>query len=348
VFDFLAGPIAQAIVAIHEVTRHVGGPGSGASWALAIVLLTVVVRLLLFPLFVKQIHSQRKMQALQPKMKELQNKHKGDKETLNQEMMKLYKEHGANPVAGCLPLILQMPVFFALFTVLRSFQPVARATAEACNGKFIEGGFCFRPAFGIDAETVAQAGQAKVFGAPIASNFLSNPNILKALDTSSAVVKAVTLGFILFMGISTFITQKQLMAKNGVVEGPAATQQKVLLYVMPVMLAVFGINVALGVLIYWSTTNVWSMAQQRVVIAKMGEVTPATTDRPPVVPPLKTGSKPQANKPSPNGTPVTPDLAETAENAGTVEDIKPAVPVKPPASGANRNRKKGQRRGGRR
>ncbi len=344
-FDFLATPIAQAIDAIHGVTQHVGGPGSGASWALAIVLLTVVVRLLLFPLFVKQIHSQRKMQALQPKMKELQAKHKGDRETLNQEMMKLYKEHGANPIAGCLPLILQMPVFFALFTVLRSFTPVARATAEACNGTFIEGGYCFRAAFGIDAETVAQAGQAKVFGAPIASNFLSNPNILKALDTSSTVVKAVTLGFILFMGVSTFITQKQLMAKNGVVEGPAATQQKVLLYVMPVMLAVFGINVALGVLVYWSTTNVWSMAQQRVVIAKMGEVTPATTDRPPVVPPLPTGSKPQANRPSPNGT---PDTAGTPDTEKPTEAVKPAQPAKPPGPGANRNRKKGQRRGGRR
>jgi YidC/Oxa1 family membrane protein insertase len=156
----------------------------------------------------------------------------------------------------------------------------------------------------------------------------------------------VTLGFILFMGISTFITQKQLMAKNGVVEGPAATQQKVLLYVMPVMLAVFGINVALGVLIYWSTTNVWSMAQQRVVIAKMGEVVPAA-DRPPVVPPLKTGFKPQANKPSPNGTPEAADAADTPDTDKPTEAVKPTQPAKP-ASGANRNRKKGQRRGGRR
>jgi YidC/Oxa1 family membrane protein insertase len=337
VFDFLAGPIAKAIVGIHGVTKYVGGSGSGASWALAIVLLTVVVRLLLFPLFVKQIHSQRKMQELQPKMKELQAKHKGDKETLNQEMMKLYKEHGANPVAGCLPLILQMPVFFALFRVLRSFQPVTKATAAVCKGTFVDGGFCFRAAHGIDADTVAQAGRAKVFGAPIAASFMSKPEILKALDTTAGVVKGVTLAFILFMGISTFITQKQLMAKNGTVDGAAATQQKVLLYVMPVMLAVFGINVALGVLIYWSTTNVWSMAQQRVVISRMTPVT-SPEDRPPVVPPLKTGYKPPAVKPSPNGATETSDTSEVTN---------PSAPAKPPP-GTNRNRKRGQRRGGRR
>ena len=348
--DPLYRGIAYFIVAIHEVTKYAGGENSGLSWALAIVLLTATVRLILFPLFVKQIRSQRKMTVLQPLIKELQAKHKGDRETLNAEMMKLYKEHGANPVAGCLPLVLQMPIFISLFTVLRSFQPKAR-TLEACNG--LKGNFkdgqCFEPFHNVDADTVQQAANAKVFGAPIAGAFTSGQDMLRALSANQFPVRAVTLFLIIMMGVTTFITQKQLMSKNAPAEGAAATQQKVLLYVMPVMMAVFGINVALGVLIYWTTTNLWSMAQQRVVINAMGDgLPPPAPPREPVSQPLPPGFKPpRPPKPSQNGAAASGAAAEGED--GAEGDSSPTDPAKPPAPGANRNnRKKGQRRGGRR
>jgi YidC/Oxa1 family membrane protein insertase len=340
--DPLYRGIAYYIVAIHKVTKFVGGASSGWSWALAIVLLTVTVRLLLFPLFVKQIRSQRKMTVLQPLIKELQAKHKGDRETLNSEMMKLYKEHGANPVAGCLPLVLQMPIFISLFHVLRAFQPSIKLdTQDKCatvQGLFNQG-YCFKPFHGIDAQTVKQAGQAKVFGAPIAGGFASPAKLLNALGAQPGSVKIVTLVLILLMAGTTFVTQKQLMAKNAPTDAAAATQQKVLLYAMPVMMGVFGINVALGVLIYWTTTNIWSMAQQRVVIKAMdGPATPEAP-RPPVSAPLPLGSKPVRSR-----KPVTPPAAA----ANGAADSVPTEPAKP-APGANRNnRKKGQRRGGRR
>jgi YidC/Oxa1 family membrane protein insertase len=115
----------------------------------------VTVRLLLFPLFVKQIKSQRRMQQLAPKLKELQKLHKGDRETLNTEMMKLYKENNANPISGCLPLLLQLPVFFALFTVIRNFKTDAEAQ------------------FGLSAQQLQEGAVAKVLGAPISAAFNS-------------------------------------------------------------------------------------------------------------------------------------------------------------------------------
>lgn len=352
ILDPLYKGIAYYIVAIHNVTQAAGGAAGGWSWALAIVLLTVTVRLVLFPLFVKQIRSQRKMTVLQPLIKELQVKHKGDRETLSAETMKLYKEHGANPVAGCLPLILQMPIFISLFHVLRAFQPtVTQNTQEKCGlvkGLFNDG-YCFKPFHGITAETVRQAGKAKIFGAPIAGGFNSPGGLLKALGADQGPVRTVTLILIILMGLTTFITQKQLMAKNAPTDGAAATQQKVLLYVMPVMMAVFGINVALGVLIYWTTTNLWSMAQQRVVIKAMGDGTPPPSVRPPVSPPPAPGFKPSRpakppQSPSPNGAAAKPAVGDGLPS----ESIPTQPAAKPPGAGANRNRKKGQRRGGRR
>ena len=117
--DVLASPVGFLLAFIHSGLSTVLIASSGPAWALSIVLLTVTVRLILFPLFVKQIKSQRRMQELAPKIKELQKQHKGDRETMNVEMMKLYKENNANPISGCLPLLLQLPVFFALFSVIR-------------------------------------------------------------------------------------------------------------------------------------------------------------------------------------------------------------------------------------
>src|SRR5690349_1521897 len=93
---------------------------SGEAWFLTIILLVVFMRLLLVPLFVKQMHSMRKMSALAPQLQELRKKYKGDKQTLNEETMRLYRENGVNPLGGCLPLLAQMPIFFALFSVLRA------------------------------------------------------------------------------------------------------------------------------------------------------------------------------------------------------------------------------------
>src|SRR5579862_5768941 len=213
---------------IHNVLAPIFGTNSGASWALSIILLTLAMRLLLFPLFVKQIKNQRAMQAVQPKMKELQAKYKNDKEKLNQEMMALWKEAGANPFSGCLPLLLQIPIFISLFHVLRQLKPQPHCpdpTALACYKAFP----------GFTQEMVASAAQAKIFGVPISASFTSSAAYLHDLGGNQTSTRILCLVLTVLMGASTFITQRQLMARNGPAEGSMAQQQKIMLYLFPVL-----------------------------------------------------------------------------------------------------------------
>ena len=265
--ETLATPIAQTLKAIHAGLSTVLPEESGWAWGLSIVLLTITVRVLLFPLFVKQIKSQRRMQELAPKIKALQAKHKGDRETLNTELMKLYKDHGTNPISGCLPLLLQMPVFFALFKVMREFKPTFLADGSAV----------FHGKFGLSDTLVEQAARAKVFGAPVSSAFNSSPRLLGELDGHATTVKIVSALMIVTMGATTFWTQRQMMMRNGSPVDPQQAQvQKIMLYVLPLSFAVFGFSFPIGVLLYWLTTNVWSMGQQYYVIKRMPPVTPGS------------------------------------------------------------------------
>jgi YidC/Oxa1 family membrane protein insertase len=266
VFDVLAQPVAFVLEGIHTGLTKIGlAPGSGWAWGLSIVLLTVTVRVLLFPLFVKQIKSQRRMQELSPKIKVLQAKHKGDRETLNTELMKLYKDHGTNPISGCLPLILQLPIFFALFRVMNEFKPHFDKAGEPF----------FVGKYNLSKELISQGAHAKVFGSPISAAFNSSSKTLAALDGHATTVKIVATLMIVTMGATTFLTQKQMMARTGPATDPQQAQvQKIMLYVLPFSFAIFGFSFPIGVLLYWLTTNIWSMGQQRYVIARMPPVVP--------------------------------------------------------------------------
>ena len=118
--DPLNGVVAWVIMHLHTALGHLFGPNTGLAWGLSIVILVVLIRICLIPLFVKQVHAQRKMAQHAPHLQELRKKYKGDKQKLNEETMKFYKENGVNPLAGCLPMIPQMIVFYALFSVLRA------------------------------------------------------------------------------------------------------------------------------------------------------------------------------------------------------------------------------------
>jgi YidC/Oxa1 family membrane protein insertase len=273
--------VAWLIVHIHDGMAPIFGKNSGASWALSIVLLTIAMRLLLFPLFVKQIKNQRAMNALQPKMKELQAKYKNDKEKLNQEMMALWKEHGANPLSGCLPLLVQMPVFFALFRVLNALKPDRHGVYHSHFAGIMT------------AELTKSAGAAKVFGVPIAASFSSSKHTLDLLHASGTSVKVLSIILIVLMGASTFLTQRQLLARSAAQGGAEMPQQqKTLLYVLPVVFAVFGFKFPLGVLLYWLTTNLWSLGQQGIVIKRMDATAAAAAAAAPTVSGPAPGAKP--------------------------------------------------------
>ncbi|MFI5429701.1 membrane protein insertase YidC [Aeromicrobium sp. UC242_57] len=211
---------------------------------LSIVGLTVTIRTLLIPLFVKQIKSSRNMQLLQPQIKALQQKYKHDRERLTQEQMKLWKETGTNPFASCLPLILQMPIFFALFRVI---DQAARNGASGARG------------FMTEANAV-QLQNAELLGARIADTFM---------NTDLTQTRILTMSLVIIMCITQFTTQRQLMSKNmpaDAMTGQYAQQQKLLLYILPIVFAVGGVAFPLGVLFYWTTSNFWTMGQQFYVI----------------------------------------------------------------------------------
>ncbi|MFE1546771.1 membrane protein insertase YidC [Streptomyces sp. NPDC058718] len=248
-FSFITWPVSWVIVQFHKVYGAVFGPDTGWAWGLSIVSLVVLIRICLIPLFVKQIKSTRNMQALQPKMKAIQERYKSDKQRQSEEMMKLYKETGTNPLSSCLPILAQSPFFFALYHVLSSIA----------SGKEIGV---------IDGPLLASARQAHIFGAPLASKFTDSAAEVAALDASLTSVRIVTAIMIVMMSASQFFTQRQLMMKNVdlSVKTPYMQQQKMLMYIFPVIFAVMGINFPVGVLVYWLTTNVWTMGQQMYVI----------------------------------------------------------------------------------
>ncbi|BAU84595.1 inner membrane protein translocase component yidC, long form [Streptomyces laurentii] len=248
-FSFITTPVSWVIVQFHTMYGAIFGPDTGWAWGLSIVSLVVLIRICLIPLFVKQIKSTRNMQALQPKMKAIQERYKSDKQRQSEEMMKLYKETGTNPLSSCLPILAQSPFFFALYHVLSAIA----------SGKTIGV---------IDEPLLASARQAHIFGAPLAAKFMDSPEKVAALNASLTDVRVVTAIMIVMMSASQFFTQRQLMMKNVdlSVKTPYMQQQKMLMYIFPLIFAGMGINFPVGVLVYWLTTNVWTMGQQMYVI----------------------------------------------------------------------------------
>ena len=247
-YNFVSG----VIVGIHYLLSPIFGFDSGVTWALSIVGLVVLIRIILIPLFVKQIKSQRALTALQPQMKAIQTKYKDDRQKQSEEMMKLYKEHKTNPLASCFPILAQAPIFFALFTVLNGIAAKTDAGVPAPIARgFLKGDY------------LDSAAQATFFGAKISETFLGSP------DTT---VKIVTVILIFIMSATTFTTQRQLMVK-GMPKMDSSNnmmlqQQKIMLYLFPVIFAITGVNFPVGVLIYWSTTNLWTWGQQFYVIKR--------------------------------------------------------------------------------
>ena len=256
-FNTLLSPLtigeAWVMIGWHKVWTTIG-VGGGWAWALSIVGLTVVVRIVLIPLFVKQIHASRRMQLIQPEMQKIQAKYKGktdpeSRQAMTQETMDLYKRTGTNPFASCLPILFQSPFFFALFQVLNNLKGISEGTHAAIGP--------------ITSEVAKQAEQSTLFGAQLSSSFMFS---------TSLSTKILTAVLIVLMSLTTFTTQHQLMRKNmpaAALEGPFAQQQKILLYVLPLIFAVSGVNFPIGVLLYWLTTNLWTMFQQFYVIRRM-------------------------------------------------------------------------------
>jgi YidC/Oxa1 family membrane protein insertase len=266
IFSIILWPIKWAIelilVAFHSLWTFLGlDPDAGLTWVLAIVGLVIVVRAALIPIFVRQIKSQRRMLEVAPQLKKIQDKYKGKKdqfsrEAMSRETMELYKRTGTNPLSSCLPLLLQMPIFFGLFSVLND------ASIHADRG-------------GVGALTPALAesfSTATFLGAPLNSTFIGEWNAMIAGQPYSLPTMLVAVTMIILMTASQFITQLQIVSKNMSPEtkaSPMFRQQRILLYLLPLVFAVSGVAFPLGVMFYWLVSNFWTMGQQFIVIRNM-------------------------------------------------------------------------------
>jgi YidC/Oxa1 family membrane protein insertase len=242
--NYLYEAVGWVFTHIYDVLKPALGPTSGWTWFFSIVILVVLMRLIMVPLFIKQMHTTRAMSALQPQMAALRKKYKNDKQTLNQETMKLYQEAGVNPLMGCLPFVLQLPLFFGLFNVLRA---IAAGT----------------PKYGLPPSMVHAGQHAKILGASIADKVLFTHGLNVPLHSKLVIIGAVVISM-----ATTFLTIRQSM-KRGMMpaatpDNPMASSQKYMTYIMP-FFALTGLYWPFGLVLYWVTTNVWTLGQQWIL-----------------------------------------------------------------------------------
>ncbi len=244
--------IEAILVAFHTGLTAIGlDPAAGITWVLSITGLVLVVRAALIPIFVRQIKSQRRMMEVAPQLKKIQDKYKGKKdqfsrEAMSRETMELYRKTGTNPLSSCLPLLLQMPIFFGLFSVLNDAQHNKSGVGL------------------LNEELSSQFANAEILGAPLRLS-------ISTADGNVAVIVIAAIMVVLMTG-SQFITQLQIMSKNQSAEmkaSPMYRQQRILLYLLPLVFAFSGFTFPLGVMTYWLVSNFWTMGQQFLVIRNM-------------------------------------------------------------------------------
>jgi len=247
--------IELILVAFHSMWTFVGlDPDAGLTWILSIVGLVIVVRAALIPIFVRQIKSQRRMLEVAPQLKKIQEKYKGKKdqfsrEAMSRETMELYKKTGTNPLSSCLPLLLQMPIFFGLFSVLNDAQH-----DKAGVGVFTQ-------------ELANSFANSEFLGAPLKGTFIGAMN-----GEYPWQVMVIAATMIVLMTASQFITQLQIVSKNMSPEtkaSPMFRQQRIMLYLLPLVFAFSGVAFPIGVMFYWLVSNFWTMGQQFLVIRNM-------------------------------------------------------------------------------
>jgi YidC/Oxa1 family membrane protein insertase len=323
--NYLYEAVGWVFTHIYDVLKPVFGPTSGWTWALSIVILVVLMRLIMVPLFIKQMHTTRAMSSLQPQMAALRKKYKNDKQTLNQETMKLYQEAGVNPLMGCLPFALQLPLFFALFSVLR-------AIAEWVPGT--------TPKYHLPLSLVVAGQHAKILGASIAD---------KVLFTGAAHVplhaKIVIVGAVVVSMATTFLTIRQSM-KRGMMpaatpDNPMASSQKYMTYIMP-FFALTGLYWPFGLVLYWVTTNVWTLGQQFILGLRYPYTPPAADGSPAPAPAAArslTGgqSKGAPAKAPPPARGGQASRSQPGRSQPGRSQPSSAKPVRPSANGASAN-----------
>jgi YidC/Oxa1 family membrane protein insertase len=365
VFDFIYYIVSFILWCWHQVFGFILGPSNFIGWALSIILLVFTLRLVLLKPAVHQIKSMRKMQKFAPEMKKLQKKYANDRQRQAQEMQKLQREHGVNPLGGCLPMVLQIPVFLGLNHVLRSFRA---GTSEVYYFK---------------AGDVHSYLNAKLFDAHLGDAVLG-VGTLGGSPGWHWGVAPVAIPLMIAAAIATHFTARLSVQRQAALGTPATGQtammNKLTLYIFPLGVLVFGGGFPVGLLLYWLSNNGWTLAQQHFVFTRMdreeeAQKEQAVQTRSSLAP--KPGQKPvqQRRRGAISATPLEDAVPEGYEDSvvdSTVEDelpvedsqpkrsandprrpVKPTVPnpnagggAKKPAPGARPNNRNGAAKNG--
>jgi YidC/Oxa1 family membrane protein insertase len=317
--NYLYEGVGWVFTHIYDVLKPAFGPTSGWTWAFSIAILVVLMRLIMVPLFIKQMHTTRAMSSLQPQMAALRKKYKNDKQTLNQETMKLYQEAGVNPLMGCLPFALQLPLFFALFSVLR-------AIAEWVPGT--------TPKYHLPLSLVVAGQHAKILGASIADKVLFTGTAHVPLHAKLVILAAVAVSM-----ATTFLTIRQSM-KRGMMpaatpDNPMASSQKYMTYIMP-FFALTGLYWPFGLVLYWVTTNVWTLGQQ-FILGRRYPYTPPAADGSTAPAPAAARSLTGGPSKGTSASAKTAPPARGGQRGGQQRQQGGAKSVRPSANGASAN-----------
>ena len=371
--DYIYYPISGIMWVWHKIFGSFLGPDTALTWVLSVVFLIFTLRAILFKPFMKQMDSQLKMQAVQPEMKKLREKYKDDKQRLSEEMMKLNKEAGVNPLASCLPALIQAPVFIGLFHVLRMFQPVFE------NNEWI-----YRQnVYFFGYSDVVSMGNAKLPGGAPLVGFMTMPlDQLTFMAGDRAAIIWWGIPLTILAGIATHLTSRRSVARQREMNidtsgsPQTAIMNKLMLYMFPLFVVVGGPFFPLAILFYWLANNSWTFGQLKVahtlqdrkkaaaalVVEEVKDLSKFSTPKPGAKPkavsnrPVITPSKiVDGSAPPPNGangsTNGGPKLTKTPPAGAAAGGAKPAG-AKPagskPAPGArpaqNKTKKKNTQR----
>jgi YidC/Oxa1 family membrane protein insertase len=351
--DFVYYPVSWIMWAWYKLFAAMLGPSNFFAWALAVMFLVFTLRALLYNPFVRQIRTTRQMQELQPQIKALQKKYSKDRQRMALEMQKLQREHGFNPILGCLPMLAQIPVFLGLYHVLRSFNRTTGGFGQPHMSVIqnrLTGNYVFTPT------DVGHFLDANLFGAPIGASMTQRSGLDAFIDFSRPAVILVGAPVMILAGIATYFNSRASVARQSpeaAANPQTAMMNKLALYVFPLGVVVGGPFLPLAIILYWFSNNIWTFGQQHYVFgmiekeeeAKKQEAIQRRAANAPAP-----GAKPKrSQKRAPadgNGLPegagdgaaADEQIADADDSAGAAADAKPTKtqPDKPnPGVGSN-------------
>jgi YidC/Oxa1 family membrane protein insertase len=263
--DFVYYPVSWIMWAWYKLFAALLGPSNFFAWALAVMFLVFTLRALLYKPFVRQIRTTRQMQELQPQIKALQKKYSKDRQRMALEMQKLQREHGFNPILGCLPMLAQIPVFLGLYHVLRSFNRTTGGFGQPHMSVIqnrLTGNYVFTPT------DVGHFLDANLFGAPIGASMTQRTGLDAFIDFSRPAVILVGGPVMVLAGIATYFNSRASVARQSpeaAANPQTAMMNKLALYVFPLGVVVGGPFLPVAIIMYWFSNNIWTFGQQHYV-----------------------------------------------------------------------------------